>query len=136
MGKAVKVYLDDPIRHISLTSILPRFAQPLEPGPTKGFQAIFDIPHTVASQLANRLLHIDGLNELINTLPDRILLMDFNQLKMPLKEVARSIHEIIALVHQAASREIYPKAIDYTPSDEGTSYIDDTPDRYIDGTSE
>ena len=55
---------------------------------------------------------------------------------MPSKEVARSIHEKIALFHLAASGEFAPKAIDYTASDEGTGYIDDTPDSYFDNTSE
>jgi hypothetical protein len=43
---------------------------------------------------------------------DFIPLLDFNQLKMVLKENARLIHEMIAQLHLAARSEASPKAID------------------------
>jgi hypothetical protein len=61
--------------------------------------------------------------------------MNFHQLKMSPKEVARLIHEKIALLLQAARRKFSPNAIDYTPSDVRTSYIDDTPNSWFDETS-
>jgi hypothetical protein len=50
----------------------------------------FLISRTLFSQhLTNRLLrHTDGLNLLVNIISDRILIIDFNQLKMPPKEDA------------------------------------------------
>jgi hypothetical protein len=52
------------------------------------------------------------------------------------KEVTRSIHEIISFLHLAPSREFRSKAIEYTPSDERTGYIDDTLNSHIDDTPE
>jgi hypothetical protein len=62
--------------------------------------------------------------------------MNVNQLKMLPKEEARLVHEMIPLLHLAARSEFSPNAIDYTPSDERTGYIDDTRDSYVDDTSE
>ena len=54
------------------------------------------------------------------------MLTNFDYLKMCSKEVARSIHVIVALSNLAANRKFAPKAIDYAPSDERTGNIDDT----------
>jgi hypothetical protein len=63
------------------------------------------------------------------------MITNVHQLKMSPEKVARSIHEEIALLYHAARREFSPEAIDYIPSDERTSYIDDTPYSFIDETS-
>jgi hypothetical protein len=117
-------------------SILRGFTELFKTRPAEVYQSIFDISHTVSPQLIYRLSHIDGLDLLVNFFPDRILLTNFHQLKMPPKEVARSIHKIIAVLHLAAGRKSSPKAIEYTAPDERTGYIDDTPDSYINDSSE
>ena len=53
---------------------------------------------------------------------------------MLLKEDARSIHEIIALLHLVASRELSPEAIHYAPPNERTVYVDGSVDIYIDAS--
>lgn len=52
----------------------------------------------------------------------------FNQIQVSLKEVARPIHEIITQLLLVASAEASPKAIDQTPSNEMTGYVDGNSD--------
>lgn len=73
---------------------------------------------------------MNAINELLIVLMDAISLTESKQLKMILKENARSIHEIIAQLHLAAESEASPKAIDQVLADKVSSYFDGAPNNF------
>lgn len=61
---------------------------------------------------------------------DDIFIVPFYQFKMILKENARLIHEMIALLHLGARSKASSKTIDQALADEISSDLDDTPNNF------
>lgn len=92
----------------------------------------FKVPgRKVLSELGGATLafHITSpFSRQVKRFPNDILISEWYQLEMPLKNNARLIHEMITVLRQAASRNSSPKAIDQTSSIEVTSYFNGAPD--------
>jgi hypothetical protein len=73
---------------------------------------------------------VNARNQRVISVPNDLLIPEWNQVEMPIKENARSTHQIIAVLHQVASKKVSPKATYQISSIEVISYFNGTPDNF------
>jgi hypothetical protein len=114
-----------------VTSILPGIKVSSElGGAALIFHDVSHISHPVILLVKNQLYYMNARNQRVISFPNDILISLSHYFEMLLKESARSIHEIIAVLQQAASEKGSPKATYQFSSIEVASYFNGTPDNF------
>jgi len=73
---------------------------------------------------------VSDVSHRVKRVPNHILILEVHEFEMPLKKTVRSIHKMIAVLRQAASTKVSPKATDQTSSIEVTSYFNGASDNF------